>query len=195
VGLSRDFCYARLGCQCRPRRSWPSMVIGRSSTDLGRTKHGDGSLVNPNAHFLILLFLALFASLMHGSIVQPSDGRSSDGKRTAPLQGPLTGARAHQWVDTPSSSGSSAGPYPRAPSRSRSGGMFWPSTTRWLELDGISRMARRHTVATMARLERAARAGPQDPSTRRVDPPQSVVVATGFSHRGESRNLLIHLFD
>jgi hypothetical protein len=61
------------------------------------------------------------------------------------------------------------------------------------ELDGISRMAHRQLVATMARLERAAGAVPQDPSTQRVDPPQSVVVATGSIHRGESRNLLLHL--
>jgi hypothetical protein len=61
------------------------------------------------------------------------------------------------------------------------------------ELYDISRMARRQPVATMARLERAAGAVPQDPSTRSVDPPQPVVVATGSSHRGESRNLLLHL--
>jgi hypothetical protein len=61
------------------------------------------------------------------------------------------------------------------------------------KLDGISRMAHRQLVATMARLERAAGAVPQDPSTRRVDPPQSVVVATGSTQRGESRNLLLHL--
>jgi hypothetical protein len=61
------------------------------------------------------------------------------------------------------------------------------------ELDGISRMANHQPVVTMARLECAAGAVPQDPSTRRVDPPQPVVVATGSSHRGESRNLLLHL--
>jgi hypothetical protein len=61
------------------------------------------------------------------------------------------------------------------------------------ELDGISRMARRQLVVTMVRLERAPRAVPQDPSTRRVDPPQPMVVATGSSRRGESRNLLLHL--
>jgi hypothetical protein len=61
------------------------------------------------------------------------------------------------------------------------------------ELNDISLMARRQLVVTMVRLERAARVVPQDPSTRRVDPPQPVVVATGSSHRGESRNLLLHL--
>jgi hypothetical protein len=61
------------------------------------------------------------------------------------------------------------------------------------ELDDISRMVRRQPVATMARLERAARAVPQDPSTWCVDPPLPVVVATGSSHRGVSRNLLVHL--
>jgi hypothetical protein len=43
------------------------MVIGRSSADLGQTKPGTDSLANPNAHFSILLFLALFASLMRRS--------------------------------------------------------------------------------------------------------------------------------
>jgi hypothetical protein len=61
------------------------------------------------------------------------------------------------------------------------------------ELDNISRMARRQPMATMVRLERTAGAVPQDPSTRSVDPRQSVVVAMGSSHRGESRNLLLHL--
>jgi hypothetical protein len=73
--------------------------------------------------------------------------------------------------------------------------MFWPSMTQRPELNDISRMARRHTMATMARLERAVRAVSQDPSTWHVYPPQPVVVATGSSHRGESRNLLLHLFD
>jgi hypothetical protein len=54
-------------------------------------------------------------------------------------------------------------------------------------------MARRQPVVTMARLERAAGAVPQDPSTRRVDPPQPVVVATGSSQKCEFRNLLLHL--
>jgi hypothetical protein len=54
-------------------------------------------------------------------------------------------------------------------------------------------MARRQPVAAMARLERAAEAVPQDPSTQHVDPPQPVVVATGSSQKGESRNLLLHL--
>jgi hypothetical protein len=56
--------------------------------------------------------------------------------------------------------------------------MFWPSMTQRPELDDISCMARRHMVATMARLERAVGAVSQDPSTCHVDPPQPVVVAT-----------------
>jgi hypothetical protein len=51
---------------------------------------------------------------------QPVERWEEDGAAA----GPFSGVHAHRWVDVPPSSGSSVGPYPRAPSRSRRGGIL-----------------------------------------------------------------------